>query len=101
MADLRSLVAVLRRYPDPASSPDPLISSLLHRLATVPPPPGPSPDFTAQLHAQLVAVTPRLVAEGASGTDQQRARRWPHLRGFPLRRPIAVVGALVVIFALL
>lgn len=101
MADLRSLVGGLRRYPDPASSTDPVISSLLHRLATVPPPPGPSPDFTAQLHAQLVAVTPRLVAEGAPGTDQRRARRWPHLRRFPLRRPIAVGGALVVIFALL
>ncbi len=101
MADLRSLVGVLRRYRDPASSTDPLISSLLHRLATVPPPPGPSPDFTAQLHAQLVAVTPRLVAEGAPGTDQPRARRWRHLRRFPLRRPIAVFGALVVIFALL
>jgi hypothetical protein len=101
MADLRSLVGVLRRYPDPADSNDPLISALVHRLATVPPPPGPSPEFTAQLHAQLVAVTPRLVTEGDSETDQRRRWRWPHVRRLPLRRPLAVVGTLVVIFALL
>jgi uncharacterized protein DUF5667 len=101
MAGLRSLMGALRRYPDPAASTDPLISGLLHRLATVPPPPGPSPEFTTQLHAQLVAVTPRLVAEDATGTAQRRGRRWLPGRRFPLRRPLAVAGALVVIFALL
>jgi uncharacterized protein DUF5667 len=101
MAGLRSLMGALRRYPDPAASTDPLISGLLHRLATVPPPPGPSPEFTAQLHAQLVAVTPRLVADEATGTAQRRGWRWLPGRRFPLRRPLAVAGALVVIFALL
>lgn len=104
MADLRSLVGVLRRYPDPADSTDALISALVHRLATVPPPPGPSAEFTAQLHAQLVAVTPRLVAEEATGTAQRRGWRLPRLPGLhhlTLRRPLAVVSTLIVIFALL
>jgi hypothetical protein len=101
MAGPRSLIGALRRYPDPAASTDPVISGLLHRLSAVPPPPGPSPEFTAQLHAQLVAVTPRLVAEEATGTAQRRGRRWLSGRRFPLRRPLAVAGALVVIFALL
>jgi len=101
MADLRSLVGALRRYPDPASSTDPLISALVQRLATVPPPPGPSAEFTTQLHAQLVAVTPRLVADGATAAGERRGWRGLRLRRFPLRKPLAVVGALVVIFALL
>jgi uncharacterized protein DUF5667 len=101
MADLRSLVGTLRGYPDPASSTDPMISALVHRLATVPPPPGPSPEFTSQLHAQLVAVTSRLVAEGAPETAGRDGRRWLRRRRFPLRRPLAVVGTLVLIFALL
>jgi hypothetical protein len=101
MADLRSLVGALRRYPDPAESSDPLLSALVNRLATVPAPPGPSPQFTAQLHAQLVAVTPRLVAEGATRAARRRAWRGLRVRRLPLRRPLAVVGALVVIFALL
>jgi Domain of unknown function (DUF5667) len=100
MADLRSLVSALRSYPDPASSTDPLIRGLVQRLAAVPPPPGPSAEFSAQLHAQLVAVTPRLVADGATGTVR-RGWRGLRLRRFPLRKPLAVVGALVVIFALL
>lgn len=101
MADLRSLVGALRRYPDPAASTDPLITALVHRLATVPPPPGPSAEFTAQLHAQLVAVTPRIVAEEATGTAQPRGWRWPRPHRLALRRPLAVVSTLIVIFALL
>lgn len=101
MAGLDSLVGALRRYPDPADSTDPVVSALVHRLATVPPPPGPSPQFTEQLHAQLVAATPRLVAEGRSATSRRRSWSWPHVPRFPLRRPLAVVGALIVIFALL
>jgi uncharacterized protein DUF5667 len=101
MADPRSLFGALRRYPDPAESTDPLISALVHQLATAPAPPGPSPQFTAELHAQLVAVTPRLVAEGATGTAQRRGWHGLRPRRLPLRRPLAVVGTLVVIFALL
>ena len=101
MAGLRSLSGALRRYPDPAESTDPLTSALVERLTTVPAPPGPSPQFSAQLQAQLVAVTPRLVAEGATESDQRRGWRGLRVRRLPLRRPLAVVGALVVIFALL
>ena len=72
------------RYPDPERSPDPAVRELVTALATLPSP-APRPHFRAELRAQLVAVTPRLVAEGreeaaaaASRRSGKRAR--PHLR---------------------
>jgi hypothetical protein len=106
MADLRSLLAPLRRHSDPAASTDPVISGLVTRLGSLPPPPG--PDFRAELRAQLVAVTPRLVAEGeppkaepSSRPSRSRSRMRAAWRRVPLRRPLAVVGVLVAVFALL
>ncbi len=115
MADLRSLVAGLRHYPDPAASTDPVTSALVTRLSSLPSPPTPSPGFRAELRAQLVAVAPRLVAEGLTpegltpdaGAESSTTARRPvdRLRAawgrVPLRRPLAVVGTLVVVFALL
>src|SRR5882757_7910875 len=107
MADARSLVAMLRRYPDPVMSTDPTISLLVDRLSSLPSPPKPSPGFRAELRAQLVAVTPRLVAEGltpdvvAGPAHGPRARVRAAWQRVPMRRPLAVVGTLVVVFGLL
>jgi Domain of unknown function (DUF5667) len=108
MANLRSLLAPLRGHPDPAASTDPVTSGLVTRLASLPPPPMPGPDFRAELRAQLVAVTPRLVAEGETPEAEPSSRpsrspsrvraAWHRV---PLRRPLAVVGVLVAVFALL
>jgi Domain of unknown function (DUF5667) len=109
MADLRSRPLPFRRYPDPATSSDPVISALVNRLAAIPPP-KPDPEFRAELRAQLVAVTPRLVAEGVTAEDSAETRRgtdralaalraaW---RRVPLRRPLVAVGILLAVFALL
>jgi len=107
MADVRSLVALLRRYPDPVASTDPMTSTLVARLSSLPSPPKPSPGFRADLRAQLVTVTPRLVAEGLTPVDAAVTPRgtWRRARAavhrMPLRRPLAVVGTLVIIFGLL
>lgn len=107
MADLRSLVAALRRYPDPVASADPLTSTLVARLASLPSSPQPTAGFREDLRAQLVAVTPRLVAEGltsdaaAAGSAVGLGRVRATWRRVPLRRPLAVVGTLVIIFGML
>lgn len=106
MADLRSFVAALRRYPDPIASSDPMVGALVARLSSLPS--QPSPGFREELRAQLVAVTPRLVAEGlatdpGAGSAAVRPTGRVHAvwRRVPFRRPLAVVGTLVVIFAVL
>jgi uncharacterized protein DUF5667 len=108
MADLRSLVAALRRYPDPVASADPMVSALVARLSSLPSPPKPSAGFREELRAQLVAVAPRLVAEGLATdpsadvvTDRPTSRVRATWQRVPFRRPLAVVGTLVVIFAVL
>lgn len=103
MADLRSLVAALRRYPDPVASADPFTSTLVARLATLPAP-QPSEGFHDELRAQLIAVAPRLIAEGVTAeaaVAPRRKRVGAAWRQVPFHRPIAVVGTLVVIFAML
>src|SRR5690348_11712642 len=106
MADLRSFVAALRRYPDPLASGDPMVGALVARLSSLPS--QPSPGFREELRAQLVAVAPRLVAEGLatdpgadSATVRPNGRVHAAWRRAPFRRPLAVVGTLVVIFAVL
>jgi len=107
MADVRSLVALLRRYPDPVASTDPMTSTLVARLSSLPSPPKPSPGFRADLRAQLVAVTPRLVAEGLTPVDAPvtPSGTWRRVRAavhrMPLRRPLTVIGTLVIIFGVL
>src|SRR5438270_2421700 len=113
---VRSLSPSLRRYEDPARSSDPRIRELVTQLATLEPGPEPRAHFRAELRAQLVAVTPRLVAEGpaetfrshavaeapvtASAGDRLRtiAGRLAHV---PVRRPLGIVVGVFAVFALL
>jgi uncharacterized membrane protein YgcG len=104
MIDIRTLVSSgLRRYPDPDVSADPLIRTIVGQLRALPTP-APSPGFREELRAQLIAVTPRLVAEGVTGSRPARAARKPHRATaprVPIRRPAAVMGTLVLLFVLL
>jgi len=110
----------LRRYEDPARSADPRIRELVVALATLEPTPAPRAHFRAELRAQLVAVAPRLVAEGPTiegsraakapatplptaakplGAKLATALRWS--KNLPIARPLAAITAVVAIFAML
>ncbi|MGI8762216.1 MAG: DUF5667 domain-containing protein [Jatrophihabitantaceae bacterium] len=103
-----------RRYPDPATSPNPRVRELVGALAGLPVAPAPRVHFRAELRAQLVAVAPRLIAEGPVEPPTRRPaperataaspdkRPDPSRRHLRLGRPIAVVAsALVVLLVLL
>src|SRR3954470_3111006 len=53
-----------RRNDDPATSRDPRVRAVVGALATLPAPEL-RDDFRAELRAQLVAITPRIVKESA------------------------------------
>jgi hypothetical protein len=53
-----------RRFGDPARSSDPRIRELVGQLRVLDAAPAPRAHFRAELRAQLVAVAPRLIAEG-------------------------------------
>ncbi|MGI8679117.1 MAG: DUF5667 domain-containing protein [Jatrophihabitans sp.] len=122
------LGSTLRRYADPANSRDPRVMTLLDHLKHVQVAPEPRPHFRAELRAQLVAVAPRIVAEGladgaakadvpsrplpahrdsaAPAADPAAdgstgASRWTKLRAIPIGRPLAVAASIVMVFALL
>ncbi|MDP9092911.1 MAG: DUF5667 domain-containing protein [Actinomycetota bacterium] len=120
MAEHRASVlsASLRRYPDPERSGDPRISALLSDLRALEVTPLPRAHFRAELRAQLVAVAPRLVAEGtavevprapAAGPQRAPAKAPPprsgallaRLHNISLGRTAVVATALVAIFAML
>jgi len=65
------LGAALRRFEDPARSKDPQIRELVAALSTLEPASPPRAHFRAELREQLVAVTPRLVAEGPTEQVQR------------------------------
>lgn len=112
------LSASLRRYPDPETSADPRIFSLVSALRTLEIAPPARSHFRAELRAQLVAVAPRLVAEGAAvelplvagqspraaakpvASVSARRRRSFSLADVSLGRPLAIVTAMVAVFAL-
>jgi Domain of unknown function (DUF5667) len=104
MIDIRTLVSSgLRRYPDPDVSADPLIRTIVGQLRALPTP-APSPGFREELRAQLIAVTPRLVAEGVTAARPTRTARKPQRATaprVPIRRPAAVMGTLLLLFVLL
>ena len=113
------LSASLRRFEDPARSSDPRIRALVAQLATIEPVPAPRAHFRAELRAQLVAVAPRLVAEGTAVETARPAQtgatplpaanpaksRLGAVVGWTSRisiaRPFAAVTAVVAVFALL
>ena len=104
MIDIRTLISNgLRRYPDPDVSADPLIRTIVGQLRALPTP-APSPGFREELRAQLIAVTPRLVAEGVTAGRPARTARKPHRATaprVPIRRPAAVMGTLLLLFVML
>jgi Domain of unknown function (DUF5667) len=104
MIDIRTLVSNgLRRYPDPDVSADPLIRTIVGQLRALPTP-APSPGFREELRAQLIAVTPRLVAEGVTAGRPARTARKPQRATaprVPIRRPAAVMGTLLLLFVML
>ncbi|GAB2471565.1 DUF5667 domain-containing protein [Jatrophihabitans fulvus] len=84
----------LRRYPDPAESPDPRVQSVLAQLEALREAPAAAPDrdFRAELRAQLVAVAPRIVAEG--DPTPVRPRPMPHRAAVsPATSPAAATSA--------
>ena len=115
------LGAALRPFDDPERSPDPRIRQLVAELRTLEPSPPPRAHFRAELRAQLVAVAPRLVSEGVTAeiplVDAAAAQRSPRagansarpalagvfgrIRGLSLGRPLAIVTAVVTVFAML
>jgi len=84
-----------RRSPDPEKSRDPqvqLVLSGLRRLSTTV---APDPTFRAELRAQLVAITPRVIAEGdvdAAPVLPSRAPR-PTPRAVASGATLATAGA--------
>lgn len=112
------LSASLRRYEDPARSRDPRIRRIVAELTTLEPAPAPRAHFRAELRSQLVAVAPRLVAEGVSAerpavpaTAPARNRRAAVLAraaaaadrasSVKIGRPVAIITAVVAVFAVL
>ena len=89
------------RHPDPERSSDPAVQRVLTALATLPTP-APRAHFRAELRAQLVAVAPRLVADGLAEQEAAGYRGAPqrrlHLR---LAAGIRVAVAMLVVGALL
>jgi Domain of unknown function (DUF5667) len=113
------LSASLRRFEDPARSSDPRIRTLVARLAALEPAPAPRAHFRAELRAQLVAVAPRLVAEGptiearrptetatvvlpaAKPAKSSLASAVGWTSRISIARPLAVVTAVIAVFAML
>lgn len=97
----------LRRDHDPADSDDAQVRELVGELAQLRLAPDPDPRFRAELRTQLVAVTPRLVAEGATDTETDgRAAGARHTddrlarRGIRWRRVAAGLVSVVVVLGL-
>ena len=113
------LSATLRRYEDPERSADPRIYTLVSDLRTLQLAPAPRAHFRAELRSQLVAVAPRLVAEGttaeiprvpaavdaqpvgASSAGSWFAGAFARVQTMSLGRPLAISTAVVAVFALL
>jgi hypothetical protein len=113
------LNASLRRFEDPARSSDPRIRAIVAELRTVSPAPPMRAHFRAELRSQLVAVAPRLVAEGvgveqslthepkkaASGASREislaAGARLGRGGAFALARPMAIAASIVAVLAMI
>lgn len=111
------LSPALHRLPDPERSPDPRVRALVGQLRTLELP-GPRPEFRSELRTQLVAITPRIVAEGdlpvgtkrrpspvplAEPSKQPRKVRTgrSRLAHVKIGRPLAVITCVIAVFAVL
>jgi hypothetical protein len=83
------LTASLRRYEDPERSSDPRIRAIVAELRALQPAPLPRAHFRAELRTQLVAVAPRLVAEGV-GVEQPPQR--PRTSTSTVTRELPAIG---------
>ncbi|HJQ01410.1 MAG TPA: DUF5667 domain-containing protein [Jatrophihabitans sp.] len=79
----------------------PVERDLLERLRQLPSGPGPDPQFTRELRAQLVAITPSIVAESAAQPVRRRPERPAGLLRRARRPLIAIVSATAVLVSLL
>jgi Domain of unknown function (DUF5667) len=99
------LGGALRRRTDPSKSSDPRVRELVAALATLEVAPAPRADFRAELRAQLVAVTPRLVDEGnaeAQADTKPSAKPAPGRRRVSVKKPLfALVGAMAAFIVLI
>ena len=117
------LSASLRRFEDPERSSDPRIRAIVADLRAIQPAPPMRAHFRADLRSQLVAVAPRLVAEGvgverplthesshaAKKTASGATRELPAVAGarvarggvFALARPTAVAASIVAVLAMI
>jgi len=116
----------LRRFEDPARSTDPRIRAVVAGLRTLEVAPPARAHFRAELRAQLVAVAPRLIADGtaietpASVAVLERPRPVPRprtavaaarpngvrrvldrLANLPINRPLGVMTAVIAVLGLL
>lgn len=91
-----------RRFPDPERSADPEIQTVLTALRTLPRP-TPRPEFRSELRTQLVAIAPRLVAEGVSpvAATRDRSPLQQALGRLRPRRPLAVLTSTLAVLVLL
>ncbi len=102
-----------RRHGDPARSSDPRVRELVGALAGLEVAPPMRAEFRAELRAQLVAVTPRLVDEGEASltpatapTQSKRAAKTERASAEPTRRfrfakPLVAVACALTAFVLL
>ena len=104
-----------RRHGDPARSSDPRVRELVGALAGLAVAPPMRAEFRAELRAQLVAVTPRLVEEGeasvapAAAATQARTKRAAKAeraeaepaRRFRFAKPLIAVACALTAFVLL
>lgn len=116
------VLSALRRHEDPAHSSDPRIRAIVTDLADLSIAPEIRGDFRTDLRAQLVAIAPRLIADGAdigasasakqsASTAKARATRGAqHAGGRAGRgmvghrsfaRPLTIAASVVAIVALL
>lgn len=108
------LSPTLHRQPDPEHSRDPRVRALVGQLRTIEIP-GPRPEFRGELRTQLVAIAPRLVAEGdvpvqakrrpspgpAAVTVAVKPAKVPRKSRIRIGRPLAVITCMIAVFALL
>lgn len=77
-------------------------SELISRLRQLPAEPQPDPRFKSELRTQLVAIAPRIVAEGVTEAKKSEHRHRNPSRGLAaLRRPLLAIGGAGAVLVLL